>query len=82
MERIQILISKLKEQSEQNASPSQMLVTLQMIQTELFHSMAGGHQTLGTSKVSVMLPKMMNMPAEEMPEKKTVRAERQACSSF
>jgi len=80
MERIQILIGKLKEQSEQNASPSQMLVTLQMIQTELFQSMAGGHQThqtLGTSKVSVMLPKMMNVPAEEMPEKKAVRIEKQ-----
>lgn len=78
MERIQILISKLKEQSEQNASPSQMLVTLQMIQTELFQSLAGGQQTLGTSKVSVTLPKMMNMPFEDLPERKTVRPEKQA----
>jgi len=78
MERIQILVSKLKEQSEQNASPSQMLITLQMIQTELFQSLAGGHQTLGTSKVSVTLPKMMNMPFEETPEKKVSRPERQA----
>ncbi len=29
MERIQILIGKLKEQAEKNSSPSQMLVTVQ-----------------------------------------------------
>ncbi|TMI85975.1 MAG: hypothetical protein E6H10_01475 [Bacteroidetes bacterium] len=61
MERIQILISKLKEQGEQNASPSQMLVTVQMLQNELYQLQASGNHTLGTSKVAVMLPKTVNI---------------------
>ncbi len=35
MERLQYLISKLNEQFEQNVPPSQMLVTVQLIETEL-----------------------------------------------
>jgi len=61
MERIQILISKLKEQAEQNASPSQMLVLVQMLQNELYQLQASGNHTLGTSKVAVMLPKTVNI---------------------
>ena len=61
MERIQILISKLKEQAEQNASPSQLLVTVQMLQNELYQLQASGNHTLGTSKVAVMLPKTVNI---------------------
>ena len=61
MERIQILISKLKEQAEQNASPAQMLVTVQMLQNELYQLQASGNHTLGTSKVAVMLPKTVNI---------------------
>ena len=34
MERIRVLIARLKEQAEQKASPSQMLVTVQMLQNE------------------------------------------------
>ena len=60
MERIQILISKLKELAEQNASPSQMLVTVQMLQNELYQLQVNGNYTLGTSKVAVMLPKTIN----------------------
>jgi len=61
MERIQILISKLKEQAEQIASPAQMLVTVQMLQNELYQLQASGNHTLGTSKVAVMLPKTVNI---------------------
>jgi len=61
MERIQILISKLKEQAEQNASPSQLLVTVQMLQNELYQLQVSGNHTLGTSKVAVMLPKTVNI---------------------
>src|SRR5215510_6494078 len=61
MERIQILISKLKDQAELNASPSQMLVTVQMLQNELYQLQASGNHTLGTSKVAVMLPKTVNI---------------------
>src|SRR5215471_1280769 len=65
MERIQILISKLKEQTEQNASPSQMLVTVQMLQNELYQLQASGNHTLGTSKVAVMLPKTVNISMQQ-----------------
>ena len=61
MERIQILISKLKEQADQNFSPSQMLLTVQMLQNELYQLQVNGNCTLGTSKVAVMLPKTVNV---------------------
>jgi hypothetical protein len=65
MERIQILISKLKEQAEQNASPSQMLVTVQMLQNELYQLQVNGNSFLGTSKVAVMLPKTLMVSVTE-----------------
>jgi membrane-associated HD superfamily phosphohydrolase len=77
MERIQILINKLKELAEQNASPSQMLVTVQMLQNELYQLQVNGNYTLGTSKVAVMLPKTINISLpEEVTQKATVKAER------
>jgi hypothetical protein len=75
MERIQILISKLKEQAEQKASPSQMLVTVQMLQNELYQIQVNGNYTLGTSKVAVMLPKTVNISvAEETNQKAAANA--------
>lgn len=71
MERIQILISKLKEQAEQNVSPAQMLVTVQMLQNELYQLQASGNHTLGTSKVAVMLPKTVNIAWHEEADHKT-----------
>ena len=71
MERIQILVSRLKEQAAQNASPSQMLVTVQMLQNELYQLQASGNYTLGTSKVAVMLPKTINI---SLPEEITQKA--------
>jgi len=65
MERIQILIGKLKEQTEQHASPAQMLVTVQMLQNELYQLQVSGNHTLGTSKVAVMLPKTINISVTE-----------------
>ena len=71
MERIQILISKLKEQADQNASPSQMLITVQMLQNELYQLQVNGNYTLGTSKVAVMLPKTINISFTEESTPKT-----------
>jgi hypothetical protein len=65
MERIQILISKLQEQVTQNSSPSQMLVTVQMLQNEIYQLQVNGNHTLGTSKVAVMLPKTLNISVLE-----------------
>ena len=69
MERVQILISKLKEQADQNASPSQMLVTVQMLQNEIYQLQVNGNHTLGTSKVAVMLPKTINISVPETAQK-------------
>ena len=60
MERIEALINKLKEQLEQNASPEQLLVTVQLLHNELAQLQYGKSQSLGTAKVSVVLPGSMN----------------------
>ncbi len=60
MERIDILISKLNEQYQQKATAEQMLFTLHLLQNEL-SSKLQGNKTLGTSKVSVVLPSVMRM---------------------
>jgi hypothetical protein len=71
MERIQILINKLKQQAEENAKPLQMMMTVQMLQNELMQTLSEGHSTLGTSKVAVTLPKTIPVALmEERAEKK------------
>ncbi|HEY1870500.1 MAG TPA: hypothetical protein VGG71_05540 [Chitinophagaceae bacterium] len=70
MERIQILITKLTEQVEQKASPSQMLVTVQMLQNEIYQLQVNGNSFLGTSKVAVMLPKTINISLQQEPDQK------------
>lgn len=69
MERIRVLIARLKEQTEQNASPSQMLVTVQMLQNELYQLQVNGNFSLGTSKVAVMLPKTVNISVSQETQK-------------
>lgn len=56
MERIEALISKLMEQYRQNADPSLLLGTVQLLQFELTKLQASGTQSLGTAKVAVTLP--------------------------
>src|SRR6478735_11367424 len=56
MERIQTLINRLQEQVKQNAGVSQMQMTLQLLQSELNQLQKTSARTLGTSKVSVVLP--------------------------
>jgi len=60
MERIEVLISKLTEQFTQKATPEQMLFTLQLLQNELTTHQQE-KRTMGTSKVSVVLPTVMNV---------------------
>lgn len=62
MERIQVLISKLNDQLQQKADPSQMLVTVQLLHAELAQHQSGSKQYLGTSKVAVVLPKSSTAP--------------------
>jgi hypothetical protein len=59
MERIGILINKLKEQYEQNADAVQLQITLQMLQSELLQQQAKGYSNLSSSKISVTMPKSM-----------------------
>ncbi len=56
MERIEALISKLKEQFEQKAEPNLLLGTVQLLQFELTKLQTNNQQSLGTAKVAVMLP--------------------------
>jgi len=56
MERIQALINRLQDQVRQNAEVAQMQVTLQLLQSELNQLQKSAIRTLGTSKVSVVLP--------------------------
>lgn len=56
MERIEALIEQLKKQFEQNATPAQLLGTVQLLQFELTKVNSGGPHSLGTAKVAVVLP--------------------------
>jgi len=64
MERIQFLISKLKEQYEQRADTNQLLMTVQLLQNELT-SQPKTSKTLGTSKVAVVMPSSPRMERAE-----------------
>jgi hypothetical protein len=65
MERIENLISKLKEQFDQRADPAQLLDTVQQLQNELSQLQPRSPKTLGTSKVAVMMPSgMSSVPVE------------------
>lgn len=61
MKRIEMLINKLKEQFDQNADPAQLQATVQQLQHELSQLNTARPKTLGTSKVSVMMPASMNI---------------------
>jgi hypothetical protein len=79
MERIGALIQKLKEQFEQNADPAYLQATMQMLQQELAQLQSKGSRTLGTSKVSVVLPAIMNVaPAYEKYAPKPAEKEKPA----
>jgi hypothetical protein len=56
MERLAQLIGKLNEQFAQNADPFQLLVTTQLIETELVQMSTSTHRAVHTSKVAVMMP--------------------------
>lgn len=60
MERVKVLIEKLQAQVQQQADPAQLLLTVQMIQSEIQQVQLHQSKTLGTSKVAVVLPSFMN----------------------
>src|SRR5215208_214166 len=70
MERIQALIDKLYKQKQENCNPGQMLLTVQMLQSELL-KLQQKNGTLGTAKVAVTLPVNMNFTEEVVRAPKT-----------
>jgi hypothetical protein len=72
MSRTEALINKLKEQFEQGADSSHLLLTVQMLQAELTQSQMKGNQVLGTSKVSVVLPRIANLPLQVIQSEKHI----------
>lgn len=62
MKRIEALINQLQVQFQQQADPSQLLVTVQLLHHALAQQQGNGPQNLGTAKVAVMLPASMNIP--------------------
>ena len=75
MERIEALISKLNDQYRQKAGAAQMLITIRMLEAALAEHSQNSHNTLGTSKVSVVLPRSTvgTYYKEEVIEQKTVK---------
>lgn len=65
MERIEILINKLKEQYAKNADPAVLLGTVQLLQFELTRIRPAASQGLGTAKVAVLLPSAPLQPAPD-----------------
>lgn len=63
MERLADLISKLNEQFEQNADPSQLLLITQSIEAELSNRLSPVRPSFGSSKVSVVMPAARNVQA-------------------
>ena len=63
MERIQALIDKLYQQKQQNSNPAHLLLTVQLLQSELL-KLQQRNGTLGTAKVAVTLPVNMNFSEE------------------
>ncbi|MBK5271665.1 MAG: hypothetical protein JJE22_11700 [Bacteroidia bacterium] len=68
MERIEALISKLKEQFEQNAGAAQLIATVQLLHQELAQLQGNRSQSIGTAKVAVVLPFSMNVYSHTSPD--------------
>ena len=65
MERIQALIDKLYQQKSANGSAAQLLLTVELLRSELLR-LQQRNGTLGTAKVAVTLPMSMNFTEEEV----------------
>jgi len=63
MERIEALIDKLYQQKQENCNPAQLLVTVQLLQSELL-KLQQKNGTIGNSKVAVTLPVNLNFSEE------------------
>ncbi len=68
MDRVETLCDKLQNQIKQKAIVEEMLLTVQMIQSELMHIQASNQQIMQVPGVAIHLPSMheeMNLTSEE-----------------
>jgi hypothetical protein len=66
MERIHALVDKLKQQTAEGQSPAQLLLTVQLLHSELLKQQQN-KSTFGTAKVAVVLPMAFNAQAPSAP---------------
>lgn len=64
MERVATLINKLKDQLDKGASADTLLITVQMLQSELVHSKPSSTPN-GTARVAVIMPSSNNITRKE-----------------
>ena len=75
MDRVETLCKKLQEQLVQHASADQLLLTVQMLQSELMHVKAGQQNTGGQEMVAIHMPGNFEKAAtaEIKPEEKIIQ---------
>ncbi|MEP7238592.1 MAG: hypothetical protein ABI685_12025, partial [Ferruginibacter sp.] len=79
MERVETLIKKLQDQFAQNASPEQLLLTVQMLQAELLHLQQNNAHVFNNETVAVTVSGMnslVNEPANNINIPKAAEEER------
>ena len=80
MERVETLLKKLQDQFAQNASPEQLLLTVQMLQAELLHLQQNNAPVFNNETVVVTVSGMnrpvneslQNNSSAQIPEEKTI----------
>ena len=68
MDRVETLCEKLQNQIKQRATVEEMLLTVQMIQSELMHIQSSNQQIMQVPGVAIQLPNLheeMNLTSEE-----------------
>lgn len=75
MDRVETLFNKLQDQLSKNASVDQLLLTVQMLQSELLHVKSGQQESGLVQGAAINMPANYEKPAEiveTIPEEKTV----------
>jgi len=62
MERVETLLKKLQDQFAQNASPEQLLLTVQMLQAELLHLQQNNGTAINNEPVAITISHFNDMP--------------------
>ena len=65
MDRVETLCKKLQEQLSQNAGADQLLLTVQMLQSELMHIKSSQQPSVQPQAASINIPSNFEMPAPE-----------------